>query len=141
MKGRAGATRANELDTSIFLHSSEIETNANDAYVLLPEQGAKTAVNHETEYEPIRMWLNHVKARDDMKTNVPVLFDGRYQRFSLRNLATESSRRASNPRSTSWDGGKHQGTTTKASGSGGKQGSTTTSEKKDGEQNDHTWLS
>ena len=30
------------------------------------------------------MWLHHVKARNTLKTNIPLLFDGRYQKFTLR---------------------------------------------------------
>ena len=84
MKDRVGSTHTDERDTGIFLHSSEIETNANDAFALLPEKGAKTTQRPDEEYEPVKMWLNHVKSRDDGKTNVPLLFDGRYQKFTLR---------------------------------------------------------
>jgi replicative DNA helicase len=91
MKGRVGSTLTDEMDTGIFLHSSEIETNANDAYVLLPVKGAKTAQRPDEEYEPIRMWLQHVKSRDDMKAHVPLLFDGRYQKFTLRAVEGDSA--------------------------------------------------
>ncbi len=84
LQKRVGRRDHDELDACVFLHSSEIETTADAAFILLAEHGAQTALKPDEEYTPIPMWLQHLKARDDMRIHVPLLFDGRYQRFSVR---------------------------------------------------------
>lgn len=141
MKGRVGSTQTDEMDAAIFLHSSEIETNANDAFALLPEKGAKTAVRPDEDYEPIRMWLNHVKSRDDVKTHVPLLFDGRYQKFTLR-TPTSGAFKGSSGR------GPHQSSSRKPTAatpgspvSAGPRAATNTLKKKGVDADGHEWLS
>jgi hypothetical protein len=85
-RSRVGRTDVNETDMGVFLHASEIEHEADSAYLLLAESGAKVAVSPDEPYEPIRMWLQCVKARDEAKVHVPLWFDGRIQAFSLRDV-------------------------------------------------------
>jgi len=85
-RSRVGRTDVNELDMGVFLHASEIEHEADRAYLLLAESGAKVAVSPDEPYQPIRMWLQCVKARDEAKVHVPLWFDGRFQKFSLRDV-------------------------------------------------------
>lgn len=84
VKHRVGKTTYDELDTGVFLHNSEIESTCNDAYTLAVESGAKAIHRSDEDYQPIKMWLQHVKSRDELKVNIPLLFDGRYQKFTLR---------------------------------------------------------
>jgi replicative DNA helicase len=84
LKHRVGKTTYDELDAGVFLHNSEIESSCNDAYTLAVESGAKAAQRVDEDYQLIKMWLHHVKARDELKVNIPLSFDGRYQKFSLR---------------------------------------------------------
>jgi hypothetical protein len=84
VKHRVGKKTYDELDTGVFLHNSEIESTCNDAYTLAVESGAKAIHRIDEAYEPIKMWLQHVKARDELKVSIPLLFDGRYQKFTLR---------------------------------------------------------
>ena len=84
LQGRVGRTTYDERDTSVFLHSSEIESSCNDAFLLAYEKGARVYQARNEEYQPLPMWLHHVKARNTLKTNIPLLFDGRYQKFTLR---------------------------------------------------------
>jgi archaellum biogenesis ATPase FlaH len=141
MKGRVGATHTDEMDTTIFLHSSEIETNANDAFVLLPEKGARTAVRSDEEYEPIKMWLNHVKSRDDVKTHVPLLFDGRYQKFTLRDPASGGLEGASGQGPRLWSGRKPKAATPGSPASTGSRAAASTLKKKGIDADGHEWLS
>lgn len=92
---RVGKTDVNDLDMGVFLHASEIEHVTNVAYLLLAEPGAKVAVTPDEPYEPIPMWLQCVKARDDAKVHVPLLFDGRYQTFTLRDPSKPANVRKS----------------------------------------------
>jgi replicative DNA helicase len=140
MKARAGSTDSNELDAGIFLHSSEIETHANDAYVLLPERGAKTTFRDDEPYVPIKMWLNHVKSRDDMKTHVPLLFDGRYQRFMLRVIDPKGSRPSSGQPRNQWQGKNPQRRGGTASSESGNQGTQRNGKEHGNEHSDHEWI-
>jgi hypothetical protein len=86
LQGRVGSKTYDERDTSVFLHSSEIESSCNDAFLLVYEKGARVYQGPDDEYVPLPMWLQHVKARNTLKTNIPLLFDGRYQKFTLRSV-------------------------------------------------------
>lgn len=141
MKGRVGSTQTDEMDAAIFLHSSEIETNANDAFALLPEKRTKTAVRPDEEYEPIRMWLNHVKSRDDVKTHVPLLFDGRYQKFTLRTPASDGLGGHSGREPHQWSVRKPKAATPGSPVSAGPRAATSTLKKKGIDADDHEWLS
>jgi hypothetical protein len=114
-RSRVGRTDVNETDMGVFLHASEIEHEADSAYLLLAESGAKVAVSPDEPYEPIRMWLQCVKARDEAKVHVPLWFDGRIQAFSLRDVkkATGPSGGSSNPRKPSPASNSPANTTTK----------------------------
>lgn len=90
---RVGKTDCNEADMGVFLHASEIEHMTNVAYLLLAEPGAKVAVTPDEPYEPIPMWLQCVKAREDVKVHVPLLFDGRHQTFTLRDPSKPANAR------------------------------------------------
>lgn len=84
---RVGKTDVNALDMGVFLHGSEIEHEVNVAHLLLAEPGSKVAMGPDEEGEPLKMWLQCVKARDLMKAMAPLLFDGRTQKFTLRDIA------------------------------------------------------
>lgn len=86
LQSRVGRTTYDERDTAVFLHSSEIESSCNDAFLLAYEKGARVYQAPNDEYQPLPMWLHHVKARNTLKTNIPLLFDGRYQKFTLRSV-------------------------------------------------------
>ena len=83
---RAGKTDVNDMDAGVFLHASEIEYETDMAYLLLSEAGAQVATSPDDDGEPEPMWLHCVKGRDATKTHVPLLFDGRTQSFSLREV-------------------------------------------------------
>jgi replicative DNA helicase len=85
-QSRVGKNDADALDMGVFLHASEIEHEANVGHLLLAEPGAPAAMETGDEDEPVRMWLQCVKARDSAKTITPLLFDGRTQSFSLRDV-------------------------------------------------------
>lgn len=142
MKDRVGSTETDERDTAIFLHSSEIETNANDAFALLPEKGAKTAARPDQEYEPIKMWLNHVKSRDDAKTNVPLLFDGRYQQFTLRTPANGGTGTSGGSAPAQWGQRSPKSAASRVSSVGTGHPTAASTQKKKGVGDDgHEWLS
>jgi hypothetical protein len=88
LQGRVGSKTYDERDTSVFLHSSEIESSCNDAFLLVYEKGTRVYQGPDGEYQPLPMWLHHVKARNTLKTNIPLLFDGRYQKFTVRSVET-----------------------------------------------------
>jgi archaellum biogenesis ATPase FlaH len=92
-QGRVGKTDANALDMGVFLHASEIEHEANVGHLLLAEPGAKVAMGPGEEDEPVRMWLQCVKARDSAKTITPLLFDGRIQKFTVRDVDAPPAKR------------------------------------------------
>jgi archaellum biogenesis ATPase FlaH len=104
-RDRVGRVDVNERDMGVFLHASEIEHEADTAYLLLAESGAKVAVSPDEPYEPICMWLQCVKARDEARVHVPLWFDGRFQTFTLRDASKPSgssareSKAVSRPRS------------------------------------------
>ena len=52
-------------------------------------------------YEPIRMWLQCVKARDEARVHVPLWFDGRFQTFTLRDASKPSGSSAREGRAVS----------------------------------------
>lgn len=95
---RVGRTDSNDLDMGVFLHASEIEHFANNAYLLLAAPGVKIARSSDDQNEPIPMWLQCVKARDSAKVHVPLVFEGSIQRFTLADEARNTrSRQASRP--------------------------------------------
>jgi hypothetical protein len=85
-RNRAGKRDVNDMDAGVFLHGSEIEYETDMAYLLLSEAGVQVATSPEDDGEPEPMWLHCVKGRDAMKVHVPLLFDGRTQSFSLREV-------------------------------------------------------
>jgi archaellum biogenesis ATPase FlaH len=85
IQGRTGSRLFNQHDHGVFLGATQIEYAVNDAYVLLHDNGTETAsVNGEMNEKPRRMWLQHLKSRGDEIVLVPLTFDGRYQKFTLR---------------------------------------------------------
>lgn len=104
---RVGKTDVNALDMGVFLHGSEIEHEVNVGHLLLAEPGAKVAMGTDEEGEPIRMWLQCVKARDLVKAMAPLLFDGRTQKFTLRDIAPSAAKPDTKGRRTS-KGGKNE---------------------------------
>lgn len=85
-QNRVGKMDENDMDMSVFLHASEIEHGVDSAYLLLAEPGSQVAIRADEDDTPVRMWLHCVKGRDLMKTHVPLLFDGRTQSFTLREV-------------------------------------------------------
>lgn len=101
-RGRVGRTDANELDMAVYGHASEIEYMSDLGYVLMAEPGARVAMRPGDEYQPIKTWLQCVKGRNTVKVHVPLLFDGRIQKFTPRNLDEKKNQRILPvPRSTS----------------------------------------
>lgn len=92
LQGRVGGTTYDERDTAVFLHSSEIESSCNDAFLLAYDKAARVYQAPDVEYQPLPMWLHHVKARNTLKTNIPLLFDGRYQKFTVRSVEKAASK-------------------------------------------------
>lgn len=90
---RAGSRTHDDRDMNVFLHNSEIESASNDAFLLAYDQSARVYQGVEEEYEPIPMWLQHVKGRNNMKAHIPLLFDGRYQKFTLRPVGKSGTAR------------------------------------------------
>lgn len=88
LQTRIGSQTHDDRDLGVFLHSSEVESASNDAFVLGYERNARVIKHVGEEYTPIPMWLQHVKGRTRMKANIPLLFDGRYQLFTLRPVET-----------------------------------------------------
>ncbi len=85
MKFRAGSKTRDELDLSAFYGNSEIESSADNAFLLAYEKGARLHQSAgEAEYVPIPMALRDVKGRNRQTCNIPLLFDGRYQKFTVR---------------------------------------------------------
>ena len=97
LQKRVGRMDHDELDACVFLHNSEIESSTDDAYVLVAEPGAASAMGPGSEYVPVRMWLQHLKGRDELRIHVPLAFDGRYQRFAVRPTGPDG--RPTQPRS------------------------------------------
>jgi len=95
---RAGSRTHDDRDLNVFLHNSEIESASNDAFVLAYEKGARVYQGVDEEYEPIPMWLQHVKGRNNMKAHIPLLFDGRYQKFTLRQVGNSAAAGQEGPR-------------------------------------------
>jgi archaellum biogenesis ATPase FlaH len=83
---RAGSRTHDDRDMNVFLHNSEIESASNDAFLLAYDQSARVYQDVDEQYTPIPMWLQHVKGRGNMKAHIPLLFDGRYQKFTLRQV-------------------------------------------------------
>jgi hypothetical protein len=106
-QSRVGRNDADALDMGVFLHASEIEYVADLACLLLAEPGAKVAVGTGDADEPVSMWLQCVKARDSAKTITPLLFDGRIQKFTLRDIAPSAAKSDTKGRRTS-KGGKNE---------------------------------
>jgi len=92
-RGRVGRTDANELDMAVFGHAHEIEYGTDIAYLLMAESGAQVAMKPGDEYQPIKTWLQCVKGRNTMKVHVPLLFDGRFQKFTPRSPDEKKSQR------------------------------------------------
>ena len=104
-RGRVGRTDANELDMAVFGHAGEIEYMADLGYVLMAESGAQVALKPADEYQPIKTWLQCVKGRNRVKVHVPLLFDGRFQKFTPRNPdEKKNQRKLAAPHSTSGKG-------------------------------------
>ncbi len=82
-------------DKTAFLGGTQIEYGVNDAYLLLEDGGSKVASVHgaggEHPFKRVGVWLQHVKARGDRTTLVPLWFDGTHQKFTLRELPGQSS--------------------------------------------------
>ena len=95
IQARVGSRFFNQHDHGVFLGATQIEYAVNDAYVLLHDKGTETAsVNGEMNEKPRRMWLQHLKSRGDEIVLVPLTFDGRYQKFTLREInGAETSKR------------------------------------------------
>jgi len=124
-QNRVGKSDANALDMGVFLHASEIEHEANVGHLLLAEPGAKVAMGPGDEDEPVRMWLQCVKARDSAKTITPLLFDGRIQKFTLRESDAPAAKRAAPGRTKPDAKPKQRGGSGKSGGTGGlKDGET-----------------
>lgn len=87
MKFRAGSSTRDELDLAAFYGNSEIESSADNAFLLVYEKNARVyQQGGEAEYVPIPMELRDVKSRNRQPCNIPLLFDGRYQKFTVRQI-------------------------------------------------------
>lgn len=87
LKFRAGSRTRDELDLAAFYANSEIESSADNAFLLVYEKGARVhQEGGEDEYVPIPMELRDVKGRNRQTCNIPLLFDGRYQKFTVRQI-------------------------------------------------------
>jgi hypothetical protein len=89
---RVGKTDVTPLDMGYFAHAHEIEAESDLLLLLLAEKGEQLAAGPEVPRKPIKMWLQCVKARDGVKTILPLWFDGSTQRFSLREFGSEDGR-------------------------------------------------
>lgn len=88
---RSGSRTHDDRDMNVFLHNSEIESASNDAFLLAYDKAARAYQGAGDGYEPIPMWLQHVKSRNNRKAHIPLMFDGRYQRFTVRRVGNSAA--------------------------------------------------
>jgi replicative DNA helicase len=84
IRARSGANDYHELDSAIFRDASQIEHAMDEGFCLIPDRGAAVVAVPGQAYSPIPTELYHVKTRAGQRVHVPLVFDGRYQRFALR---------------------------------------------------------
>ena len=83
-----GGYDGQSLDLGSFRESSEIEYGADDAFILVDDHryegfgGGGAGENNSNWPKP--MLLKHVKSRNNERQNVDLAFDGRVQRFVVR---------------------------------------------------------
>ena len=110
-QGRVGRATYDERDMAVFAYSVQIESSANDCFYLAYETGARVHQGLDQAYEPIPMWLHHMKGRNTLKANIPLLFDGRYQKFMLRPVHEPAAgQRGAGGRRSTGDIGRTDGT-------------------------------
>jgi len=102
LKFRAGSATFDDMDAAAFLYNSEIESSCDKAFLLSYDKSARVYQEGPDEaYSPIPMWLRHVKGRSCRKSNIPLLFDGRYQTFTIRQPEAKSEPQSRSRQSSS----------------------------------------
>jgi len=83
IRERSGKHDYHELDTAIYRDASQIEHAMDEGFCLIPQRGAAVVKVPGQEYKPVPLELYHVKTRAGQRVHVPLVFDGRYQSFTI----------------------------------------------------------
>jgi replicative DNA helicase len=87
VEGLGGLQGYRASDLAVFQGGMPIEHAADDGFLLLNDGSRRrVTVAGQDDDAPLPMWLRHLKARSGVTTTVPLWFEGRFQRFSLREL-------------------------------------------------------